>query len=48
MRLNGLLGLLGLACGGQGAARLAKRLQMAASPNTFLRRIRRLTLPDFA
>lgn len=45
VRLNTVLAVLGLACGGELAARLSARLQAPASPDTFLRRIRRLALP---
>ncbi len=37
--------MLGLACGGELAARLSRQLQAPASPDTFLRRVRRLPLP---
>jgi hypothetical protein len=37
---------VGLACGGEGGARLAERLAMAASPNSLLLTIRGSWLPN--
>jgi transposase len=45
VRLNTVLALLGLACGGELAARLSSHLHVPTSPDTFLRRVRRLPLP---
>lgn len=44
-RLNDLLGNLGLALGGEAGHRLSRRLAVSVSPDTLLRRVRRLPLP---
>ena len=45
-RIAKVLFALGLACGGEGGARLAARLAIAVSPDTVLRSIRRGVLPE--
>jgi transposase len=46
-RLTVALRAIAVACGGEGGARLAERLGMGTSPDTMLREVRRVSLPEF-
>lgn len=47
-RMTAVLAAVGLACGGEGGARLADRLAMPTSPDSLLRAIRRRALPEIS